>query len=189
VPYKDGMPIPRLEDMLVRKGHLNAQQMGIILRTRERRDTGGGRSTAAPTEPVPKIASNKLRVLELGLRQETLKIAFKKHRVQGELFAAVLELSGSFDGHTSFKVDEYLNACTAAGFCHLILECARLEYLSSAGIGVLAATIKRCREGKGDLLLCSVDEKMRRVMQIIGLLSLVKTYDTDKAAVASFKTD
>ena len=85
-------------------------------------------------------------------------------------------------------LDQYLNAVTDAGFAHLVLDCGRLDYLSSAGIGILAATIKRCREGKGDMLLCSVEDKMRRVMQIIGLLSLVKTYENEKTATASFKS-
>jgi anti-anti-sigma factor len=117
-----------------------------------------------------------------------MKVAFGKTRIAGDLFAAVLSLSGSLDGHTSIKFDEYLQSVTSAGFSHLILDCGRLEYLSSAGIGVLAATIKRCRDGRGDIRLCRVEDKMRRVMQIIGLLSLVKTYDDEKLAAASFKS-
>jgi anti-anti-sigma factor len=100
---------------------------------------------------------------------------------------AILDLHGSLDAHTAVKFDEYLHVLTGAGFVHLILVCQKLDYLSSAGIGVLAGVIKRCRDGKGDLRLCAVEEKMRRVMQIIGLLSLVRTYDTEKGAVASFK--
>jgi anti-anti-sigma factor len=195
VPYREGQPIPRLEDMLIRKGHLNATQMDNILRSWERGATRS-RMAAAPasksagsgSEPPPRnVSPQKLKLLEQGLRQESLKVSFRKSRVDGDLYAAVLHLAGSLDGHTSYKFDQYLNAVTEAGFSHLVLDCGRLEYLSSAGIGILAATIKRCREGKGDMLLCSVEDKMRRVMQIIGLLSLVKTYDNEKTAAASFK--
>lgn len=196
VPYRRGEPIPRLEDMLIRKGHLSNAQMDNILRSWERGSTRSRMPVAASSKPAPPAAEPaprnvhpvKLKQLEQGLRQETLKVGFRKSRIDGDLYAAVLQLAGSLDGHTSYKFDHYLNAVTDAGFVHLVLDCQRLEYLSSAGIGILAATIKRCREGKGgDMLLCSVEDKMRRVMQIIGLLSLVKVYENEKAAVASFK--
>ncbi len=194
VPYRRGEPIPRLEDMLVRKGHLTATQMDNILRSWERgvtkmRLAPAARLAAPVSEPAPRnVSPAKLKQLEQGLRQETLKVSLRKSRIDGDLYAAVLQLAGSLDGHTSYKFDQFLNAVTDAGFVHLVLDCQRLEYLSSAGIGILAATIKRCREGKGgDMLLCAVEDKMRRVMQIIGLLSLVKVYENEKTAVASFK--
>ena len=138
-------------------------------------------------EPARKPPAVSLRTLEAGLKLDTLKVAFRRARIQGETYAAILDLHGSLDGHTAMKFDQYLQSLTGAGYVHLILVCQKLDYISSAGIGVLAGVIKRCRDAKGDLRLCSVEEKMQRVMQIIGLLSLVRIYDTDKGAVASFK--
>jgi anti-anti-sigma factor len=143
-----------------------------------------GPATERPLRPLPV----SLRGVEAGLRQEMLQVAFRRARIQGETYAAVLDLSGSLDGHTAMKFDEYLHLLTNAGFVRLVFVCEKLNYISSAGIGTLAATIKRCRDGKGDLRLCSVAEKMRRIMQIIGLLSLVRTYDDEPSAVASFQS-
>lgn len=200
LPFKEGRHFPRLEDLLTQKGYLTPQQVHVILRAREQLeqdDREEGSSPRVPRiqpsvpppdpEPAPRPAAPRLRSLESGLQQETLKVLFRKARIQGETYAAILELVGALDGHTAVKFDEFLHAVTDAGFVHLVLACEKLEYLSSAGIGVLAGTIKRCRDGKGDLRLCSVDAKMRRVMQIIGLLSLVRTYDHERGAVASFK--
>jgi anti-sigma B factor antagonist len=200
LPFKEGRHFPRLEELLSQKGYLTPQQMHVILRAREQleqQDREPGSSPRMPQtrpslpppapEPPPKPLPVSFRAIEAGLKQETLKVGFRRSRIQGETYAAILDLAGSLDGHTAVKFDEYLHTLTNMGFVHLILACEKLDYLSSAGIGVLAGVIKRCRDGKGDLRLCSVDEKMRRVMQIIGLLSLVKTYDTDKSAVASFK--
>jgi len=193
-PFEAGAEFPRLEQILVHRGYFTPDQLSAILRARTAMKVPAVAATrlgAASTqiEPPPRQVSPKaLKQLEAGLKQETLKVAFRKSRIVDDLYAAVLSLAGSLDGHTSIKFDEYLQATTSAGFSHLILDCGKLDYISSAGIGVLAATIKRCRDGKGDIRLCSVEDKMRRVMQIIGLLSLVKTYDDDKAAAASFKT-
>lgn len=200
IPFKEGRHFPRLEEMLTQKGYLTPQQVHVILRAREQleqRDREPGSSPRVPqTQPSlpppepdrpPRPLAPSLRALETGLNLDTLKVVFRRSRIQGETYAAVLELVGSFDGHTAMKFDEYLRALTDAGFVHLIFACEKLGYISSAGIGVLAGTIKRCRDGKGDLRLCSVDDKMRRVMQIIGLLSLVRSYENERAAVASFK--
>ena len=201
VPFKEGRHFPRLEEMLTQKGYLTPQQVHVILRAREQLDQqNDGQPGSSPRMPQtrpsmpppeleapPKPLPVSLRSLEAGLKLDTLKVAFRRARIQGETYAAILDLHGSLDGHTAVKFDEYLHLLTGAGFVHLILVCQKLDYLSSAGIGVLAGVIKRCRDGKGDLRLCAVEEKMRRVMQIIGLLSLVRTYDTDKGAVASFK--
>jgi len=191
-PFEAGAEFPRLEHLLIQKGYFTAEQLGVILRSRTALKVAAvaaPRPATAPGAEAPRgISPKALKQLEAGLKQETMKVAFGKTRIVDDLFAAVLSLSGSLDGHTSIRFDEYLQSVTSAGFAHLILDCGRLEYLSSAGIGVLAATIKRCRDGRGDIRLCRVEDKMRRVMQIIGLLSLVKTYDDEKAAAASFKS-
>jgi anti-sigma B factor antagonist len=208
LPFKEGRHFPRLEELLSQKSYLTAQQMHVILRAREQleqQDREPGSSPRMPQlrpslpprepfdsaqgkpEPPPRPLPASLRSLEAGLKQESLKVSFRRSRIQGETYAAVLDLVGSLDGHTAMKFDEFLHALTNAGFVHIIFVCEKLAYISSAGIGVLAGAIKRCRDGKGDLRLCSVDDKMRRVMQIIGLMSLVRTYDNERAAVASYK--
>jgi anti-anti-sigma factor len=186
--FDQGAPFPKLEDLIVQRGYLTVQELAGLLRLRNAAKPAPSPPELRQAEPAPRSVSPKLlKALEAGLRQETLRVVFRKSRIVDDLYAAVLELSGSLDGHTSIKFDEYLQAVTSAGFAHLILDCGKLDYISSAGIGVLAATIKRCRDVKGDIRLCSVEDKMRRVMQIIGLLSLVKTYENEKAAAASFK--
>lgn len=189
-PFVEGIEFPRLEDLLVQRGYFTREQVSAILKARNAaKPKEPVRPASEAAEPPPRsVTPQNLKKLEAGLKQETFRVVFRKSRIVDDLYAAVLFLSGSLDGHTSIKFDEYLQTTTAAGFSHLILDCGKLEYISSAGIGVLAATIKRCRDGKGDIRLCSVEDKMRRVMQIIGLLSLVKVYDNEKAAAASFKS-
>lgn len=199
IPFKEGRHFPRLEDLLIQKAYLTPQQMHVILRARDQLEQAKAGSSPrvphtqpalpppAPPPPPRPLTAAGVRSVENGLKQDTLKIVFRKAKVQGDTHAAVIDLLGSLDGHTSLKFDDYLHAVTDAGYAHVILVCEKLEYISSAGIGVLAGLIKRCRDGKGDVRLCAVDDKMRRVMQIIGLLSLVRTYENERGALASFK--
>src|SRR6185295_11106591 len=99
VPYRRGEPIPRLEDMLIRKGHLTAAQMDNILRSWERgvtkiRLAPASKQASPASEPAPRnVSPAKLKQLEQGLRQETLKVGFRKLRIDGDLYAAVLHLA------------------------------------------------------------------------------------------------
>src|ERR1051325_8327200 len=144
VPYLEGSPFPRLEDVLAEKGYLSDRQLQAILRGREQ--TPAPSSTPAPgTKPTPRSVPRPsgdaepplkplppaLRSIEAGSKQEMLKVGFRRARIQGESYAAVLDLSGSLDGHTALKFDEYLNAVTGAGFAHLIFNCEKLTYISS----------------------------------------------------------
>jgi anti-sigma B factor antagonist len=187
-PFREGLPFARLEELLIEKGYLTPQKLQTILQARQQASDAPADSESGPAaERPPRPLPAPLRSIEAGSTQETLKVSFHRTRIQGETCAAVLGLGGSLDGHTAMKFDDYLRSVLNAGFVHIVFDCEKLEYISSAGIGVIAGTIKRCRDGKGDLRLCSVAEKMRRVMQVIGLLSLVRTYENEKAAVGSFR--
>jgi len=99
----------------------------------------------------------------------------------------LLDLAGVLDAYTSKKFDGYLADLVAAGGTQTVLDCAKLDYLSSAGIGVLTGAVKRCRDLGGDLRLCAVTEKVRKIMGMVGLPGLLRTYDAEKGAVMSFK--
>ena len=185
--YREGHPFPRLEELLARKKYLSDSEVQAILQARALNSAVSAAATARPDLP-PRPLPPALRAIQAGSMQETLKVGFRRARITGESYAAVLDLSGSLDGHTAPKFDEYLNAVNNGGFVRLVFVCEKLHYISSAGIGIFAAAIKRCRDGEGDLRLCSVDDKMRRIMRIIGLLSLARVYENEREAVDSFKS-
>src|SRR6185295_2242554 len=155
IPFKEGRHFPRLEDLLIQKAYLTPQQMHVILRARDQLEQAKAGSSPRvphtqpalpPPEPPPPprpLTAGGVRSVEAGLKQDTLKVVFRKAKVQGDTHAAVIDLVGSLDGHTSLKFDDYLHAVTESGYAHVILVCEKLEYMSSAGIGVLAGLIKR----------------------------------------------
>jgi anti-sigma B factor antagonist len=99
----------------------------------------------------------------------------------------VLDFKGSLGGETFRGCDDWITALIEAGAIRLVACCTELDYLSSAGIGVLAGAVKRCRDAGGDLRFCAVDEDLRKVLQLVGLEALVRSYDTERGAVMSFK--
>ena len=213
--YREGRHFPRLEDLLVQKGHLNAQQLHVILRAWEQLDqmTAVGKPGSSPRmpkmqpavpppepkavpaapKPAPKPPAPPLfdrKTLEAGLLMDTLKVTVRRSRIkdgEGELTVHILELQGSLDGHSSRKLDSYVNSLIDSQAVRLVADCRKLDYISSAGIGVLTGAVKRCRDAKGDLRVCSVNEKVNKIMGLVGIHSIMRFYADDRGAIMSFK--
>jgi anti-sigma B factor antagonist len=214
-PYREGRHFPRLEDLLVQKGHLNAQQLHVILRAWEQlgQVSAVGKPGSSPRmprmhpavpppEPKPGPAPPKLppkppgpplfdrKTLETGLLMDTLKVTVRRSRIkdgEGELTVHILELQGSLDGHSSRKLDSYMNSLIDSQAVRLVADCTKLDYISSAGIGVLTGAVKRCRDAKGDLRICSVGDKVNKIMGLVGIQSIMRFYADDRGAIMSFK--
>jgi anti-anti-sigma factor len=202
--YREGRHFPRLEDLLVQKKHLTPQQLHVVLRAWEQLD-GKAREGSSPRVPRPQPSVPPPqpaapspppkpvqldRKLEQGLALENLRVVLRKSRVRegaSETLVFILDLAGSLDGHSSRRFDLYLNDLIEAGVFRMVIACEKLEYISSAGIGVLAGAVKRCRDESGDLRLASVDERVKKIIGLVGLQSLVRIYDNERGAVMSFK--
>lgn len=74
-------------------------------------------------------------------------------------------LSGRFDASQRDKAFEALSGMPGS----FVVDLSGLEYISSAGIGVLVATLKRLRDSGETLTLVNLSERVRTVFQLAGL--------------------
>jgi len=129
--------------------------------------------------------------IEAGLAIDHLRVSYRKSRLKdgpaSETVVSVLDLEGVIDAHTFKKFDHYLTAAIDNKGPLLILNCEKLDYVSSAGIGVLAGATKRCRDRQGDLRLCSVNDKVKKIVNLVGLQSMLRMYEGERGALMSFK--
>ena len=73
-------------------------------------------------------------------------------------------VAGRFDAAQCEAAQAFLDATTG----RVVLDCSRLEYISSAGLGVLLKTQKRLAAGAGGLRLTSVNRHIRDIFQYSG---------------------
>lgn len=74
-------------------------------------------------------------------------------------------LSGRFDATQVQKAESVLEEIE--GDC--ILDCRGLEYISSAGIGVILATFKRLHDRSASFKMTNVNQEIRQVFRYAGL--------------------
>jgi anti-sigma B factor antagonist len=99
----------------------------------------------------------------------------------------VVSVAGSLDAMTSPQLTEILSQQLAAGNAQLVADFAALEYASSAGLRVLLSTTKQARQRGGDVRLAGAQGNVRKVFELSGFTSILKSYPDVQSAVASFQ--
>jgi anti-sigma B factor antagonist len=79
-----------------------------------------------------------------------------------------VNLSGEMDVYTSPRVKQAALNLIAEGKHHLIFDLTRVDYIDTAGLGVLVGILKRAREVGGNVELCYSDQ-VKKVFEITGL--------------------
>lgn len=73
-----------------------------------------------------------------------------------------------------------------AGQARLVVSLDKLEYISSSGLRVLLATLKKVRKQQGDIRLACLKSNIKEVFDISGFTQLFNISDTEETAVDSF---
>lgn len=105
-------------------------------------------------------------------------------RLEGEV--AVVEAHGQVDAVTTPRLSEALKAEVEAGRSRLVADFAGVDYLSSAGLRTILATVKLARAQGGDLRLAAVRPAVLKVLELSGFTSIVRFYPDAEAASASY---
>ena len=99
----------------------------------------------------------------------------------------MIELSGQLDAHTAPEFERFLEErVRTEKKAKLILDFTRLEYISSAGLGVLMGLIEEVRSQSGDMKLIKVPEKIYHVLDLLGFPIVFEILPELSDALTSF---
>ena len=99
----------------------------------------------------------------------------------------LIELSGELDAHTAPDFEHFLEERVHdEKKSKLILDFSGLEYISSAGLGVLMGLIEEVRAQNGDMKLIRVPEKIFHVLDLLGFPIVFQILPQLKDAVDAF---
>ncbi len=99
---------------------------------------------------------------------------------------SIIILEGFVDAHTAPQFENAIQAEIEAGRHHLIVNCEKLTYISSAGLGVFMSFIEEVRERGGDIKICGLAPKVKHTFEILGFQDLFEMLEDQPAAVARF---
>ena len=104
--------------------------------------------------------------------------------VQGEI--TIIALEGYLDAHTAPQFEEKLQAEIEEVRNRIIVDCAKLTYISSAGLGVFMSFIEEIREQGGDINICGLAPKVRHTFEILGFQDIFDLLEDVPSAVQRF---
>lgn len=98
----------------------------------------------------------------------------------------IISLSGRLDAYAANDLERKLDSLIDADQVQLVVNLGGLEYISSSGLRVLLAALKKVRKQQGDIKLACLKPYIKEVFDIAGFTQLFTIFDAEEAAVSSF---
>jgi anti-sigma B factor antagonist len=98
----------------------------------------------------------------------------------------IVYLIGRLDAYAANDVEKKINAATEKTPVCLVVAMEKLEYISSSGLRVLLAALKKVRKQQGDIRLTGLQPYVQEVFDISGFTQLFKMFEKEEDAIKSF---
>lgn len=111
----------------------------------------------------------------------------KERVVEG---VSILDISGKIVlGEGDVQIRERIKDLLADGQRKILLNLGDVNYLDSAGLGALIGSYTTVKRETGQLKLMNLTKRIQDILAITKLITVFDTFDNEKEAIASFKTD
>lgn len=97
----------------------------------------------------------------------------------------ILSVQGRLDASNAGVLESKFLTLIAGGDRRFVLDGARLDYISSAGLRVLLVARKRLGPSDGVIVLCALKEQIKEIFDIAGFSSIFSIYGTQDEALAA----
>ena len=89
----------------------------------------------------------------------------------------IIEIVGDLDASSSMKLDSVISQASEDEALKIIVDCQKLNYISSAGLGVFMSYIQDFKDKNIFFALFNLSDKVRNVFNILGLEKLIQIYN------------
>jgi len=101
----------------------------------------------------------------------------------------IVGVEGYVDSSTFPQLQDHLQKLIDNGANWIIVDLGKLEYISSAGLGVLMGMLQEIRSRGGDLKLTNLSTKIQQLFDILGFSRLIRIYVDIEAATKALEND
>jgi len=93
----------------------------------------------------------------------------------------MIHIIGNIDTNESTKIlDTEIANMISHGHHHFVFNLERTTYLDSAGISIFIHCLCDIQQNKGSVFIIAEDTQVRRVLEMVGINRLIKTYNSSK---------
>lgn len=98
----------------------------------------------------------------------------------------IVRIEGRMDAPSTPTLEKKLSEKINNGKIKIVLDFAKVNYLSSAGMRLLLSTTKKLKGGEGGLHLCSVSEEVMEIIKMAGFERIIRIFPTEQEALQGF---
>ncbi|HCL56582.1 MAG TPA: anti-sigma factor antagonist [Spirochaetia bacterium] len=98
----------------------------------------------------------------------------------------IIYLQGRLDVHKSLEVEQDINEIIEKGEKNIIFNLKELSYLSSSGLRVFIATLRKLKEINGLLKIAEIQANVAKIFKIVEFDDIFEMYNTTEEALKSF---
>lgn len=95
----------------------------------------------------------------------------------------VIEFDGKLDAVTADDTENKINDIINHGNNKIILDFTNLSFVSSLGLRVILATLKKVKALNGKLKVCNMNEEITEVFEISGFSTIFNVFETLEQAL------
>lgn len=100
--------------------------------------------------------------------------------------ATLVEIGGEIDLQSAPQLRAGLLKTSDVPSPHVVIDLSEVSFIDSTGVGVLVGALKRARANGGEVHFCGVQARVRRVLEITGLLGLLPIFESRDAALEAW---
>jgi len=99
---------------------------------------------------------------------------------------SIVALEGFVDAHTAPQFEDAVQKAVNSGSVRIVVDCEKLNYISSAGLGVFMSFIEEVRDRGGDIKICGLTPKVKHTFDILGFQDIFEMLDDQQTALQRF---
>ncbi|MBI5680286.1 MAG: STAS domain-containing protein [Methanobacterium sp.] len=99
----------------------------------------------------------------------------------------IIPLNGRLDAYSSSQVEKTINSLIEDGKIKIVVNFKEIEYISSSGLRVMLASLKKLKKINGDIKLACLKPYVLEVFEIAGFTHLFDIYESEEEAVNSLQ--
>jgi anti-sigma B factor antagonist len=96
---------------------------------------------------------------------------------------------GFVNAHTVRVFENEIQKALDGQRYRIVVNCAGLTYIASAGLGALMGVIEEVRHNGGDIRLADLNETVHNIFEILGFQHLYRIFPSEVEAILSFREE
>ncbi|MGE5343077.1 MAG: STAS domain-containing protein [Candidatus Omnitrophota bacterium] len=95
---------------------------------------------------------------------------------------------GHLDAHNVERFEKEILKVIGNNIVNIVINCKELNYISSAGMGIIMGYLDDIRERGGDIKLCNVSERVYEIFDLVGFTEIYDFLEDESSAIDKFKS-